>query len=355
MSGDEPRLSLVVATQCAKKTPPLSTLSAAATGIRTVLSDPAIGACQDVAPAGWTDNVTATDIYTVTRSAIQLAGRRRATLVLAFLGHGFVGAKGDLYFMGWDSAEDQSTGATNLTMLLHEAVDEPGVNGVVAIVDTCSAGAAVREINSPSGVRRARTSCDVLMASAVDQNAWGMRMSLALAAVLRAGVRSGPALLDIGAVLDSIRARTKGSDVNHLSWDGDLYAPTRLWLARNVRRDDRRLPAPRQAAESLAANDREQLVRLMLGIPAVHDVPWLCDLISRLPGPIAEATLGPTAPGVDLLVLIQSIEAHPELDGWQHLLDLLRDSADADANQVAALAGECARLGLLAGRRRHAV
>src|ERR1700728_3560491 len=73
-------------------------------------------------------------------------------------------------------------GAVDVRRLLQEAVERPGVNGVIGIIDTCAAAAA-----QPRLVRQTRLS--LLMACPVGHSPYDMDMPRPRAALLQAAVR----------------------------------------------------------------------------------------------------------------------------------------------------------------------
>lgn len=127
---------------------PLIRLEEAAAGLYAALADASLGACEPGLPDGRAalvagDGLTSRALLDTVDEAIGHAAEHRATLVLAFLGHGFAaGRTSTLHLMCADSTEDLRHGAVNVAELLVRAVDHPGVNGVLGIVDTCNAAGA---------------------------------------------------------------------------------------------------------------------------------------------------------------------------------------------------------------------
>lgn len=95
----------------------LARLAEAAGGLCSVLIDETLGACKPGLPDGRVilsgEDLTADDINEKVRIAIRHAGENDATLVLAFLGHGFVpGQVPTLYLMAPESAASSGDYAT---------------------------------------------------------------------------------------------------------------------------------------------------------------------------------------------------------------------------------------------------
>lgn len=241
----ERRHLLVVATQCPAMGR-LERLEEAARELRDVLRDPWLGGCEPGLPDG-TDLLDGTDLpdgdFTSdviderVWEAIRHAGRRRAVLVLALLGHGFVpGNAPSLYLMGADSQDQVRKGASDVQRLIGGAVDQPGVSGVVAVVDTCMAAGAVPPMGEVlDGVRGGQTRLAMLLAAAVGEDAYDLRSSRSVAAVLRSGVVDAGRMLDVNAVLPHVQAAVPGQSVAGFGYAGDMLAGGGLWLACNRR------------------------------------------------------------------------------------------------------------------------
>ncbi|WOX26365.1 hypothetical protein [Streptomyces solicathayae] len=163
MTEDLRRHVLVVGAQCADAGW-LDRLEEAARGLHSVLTDPAFGVC--VARTGEHPSLLAgatiasDDIRRAVREAVRRAGEENAVLVVAILGHGFTPTRGaDLYYMAADSTGTAGS-AINVRQLLLEAVDEPGVEGIIALIDTNHAASAMPDSRSlADGLREGRTRC----------------------------------------------------------------------------------------------------------------------------------------------------------------------------------------------------
>jgi hypothetical protein len=226
------RVSLVVAAQNGSAGH-LSALDAAAAGLRLRLADREIGVCTPVDA----DPSTKMEIERAVSGAIRTAGERGAVLVLAFLGHGFTTDQDShLYYMAADTRVASPASGVDVARLIAEAAGEPGVAGVIVLVDTCHAAGGVPEVHRiTGGAGGGRTQVAVLFASTTDQPAFRMQFTIALNSVLRDGIAGAGPRLHLGYELVArLRAMIVGQVVGSLSYDANPYAMGELWLARNV-------------------------------------------------------------------------------------------------------------------------
>ncbi|MHA6763889.1 vWA-MoxR associated conflict system protein [Streptacidiphilus sp. PAMC 29251] len=219
----------------------MAKLERAAEALHAVLTSPALGQC--LAREGEHPSLLVSselepeDVRKAVKEAVRQARADNAVLVVAFLGHGFTTPQQtELYFMVRDSTDQSTMSAVNVGQLLSEAADEPGLEGVIALVDTCRAAGAVPDGGRlAGGIRGGRTRLSVLTAAA-DQPARDMSLTFALVEILRQGLPEAGSLLYVGQLLtDSLRARVKGQVVGRAEYDNDPYALEGMWLARNPR------------------------------------------------------------------------------------------------------------------------
>ncbi|MEU8527168.1 protein kinase [Streptomyces sp. NPDC048629] len=259
MTEDLRRHVLVVGAQCADAGW-LDRLEEAARGLHSVLTDPAFGVC--VARTGEHPSllvgatIASDDIRRAVREAVRRAGEENAVLVVAILGHGFTPTRGaDLYYMAADSTGTAGS-AINVRQLLLEAVDEPGVEGIIALIDTNHAASAMPDSRSlADGLREGRTRLSVLASSAVDEAAFDLQLTFTLTDILRVGLAgAGPSVYLNAALTRELRGRIVGQTVGHFTYDNDPWAADNLWLARNARPTARTAPgATNQIAQRLPA------------------------------------------------------------------------------------------------------
>ncbi|AJF69121.1 hypothetical protein [Streptomyces vietnamensis] len=231
---------LVIAAQCASM-PTLSRLEEAARDLHAVLTDASLGECVtrtgEYSSLVVSDSLEPEDVHRAVREAVRRAREDKAVLVLALLGHGFTTPQQtDLYFMVAGSSTGSPLSAVDVGQLLAVAVDESGVEGVIALIDTCySAGGMPDAGRIAGGVRSGQTRLSVLTAAAADQPARGMRLTRALVAILREGLTGAGAKVRVDALLTSgLRERIAGQVVGRFEYDNDPFAQEDLWLARNV-------------------------------------------------------------------------------------------------------------------------
>ncbi|OKK10453.1 hypothetical protein AMK09_32735 [Streptomyces sp. CB02488] len=232
---------LVVAPQC-ESMQRLTRLSEAASSLHAALPHPDLGDCAPGLPGGRSslvvdERLTSDAIRKLIVDAIRYAEDRRASLVLALLGHGFVpGSTNTLYLMGDDSAEDATEQAVNVGELLAAAANKSYIPSVLGIVDTCHAAGAVpagQDLTSGAGNGRSRLA--LLMASSVNQPAFDLSFSRELAGLIREGIPGAGPLLGVDDVQRALRGSVVGQDVTVSQHDGDPFASERFWVARNVR------------------------------------------------------------------------------------------------------------------------
>lgn len=305
MSAVYRRHVLVVASQ--RRDRPLTLLKQAADGLLARFLDPDVGACEPGLPGDEAllhGELTKAQIEDGVRLAIGHAAKAGATLVLALLGHGFMpGANPALYLMGRDSQEGILDTAVEVRKLLVEAAERPGVNGVIGIIDTCTAaGAQPAPQELAVGNRAGQTRMSLLMACAVGQRAYDMNMSRQLAELLRTGVPGATDRLRVLDVAGPLKVVLPGQiPVSH-DFDGDS-SPEHLWLAYNQDPGSRALSAGSYGMTQLLAAMRslrpERVVPVGLNLAALIE---LGQEIARVP---ASAERDHVVKVVDSLIVAQ--------------------------------------------------
>jgi vWA-MoxR associated protein middle region (VMAP-M) 2 len=234
------RHALVVASQC-EHAGELPELGLIAESLRDIFLDPDVGCCAAALPDGaalLAGRLSFTEIIEKIDEAIGYAAHNGATLLLAFLGHGFIpGTHPTLYFMGWNSVEGDGNSGVNITDVLTRAANTPGIRGVAAVIDTCTAAAAIPEIGAlTGGALTGQTRLSLVMASAVGRSAFDMGLSRELVRLLRSGVPdTGPHLwLSAPEIKSVLRAALPGQPPVFHDYDGAATQPGELWLARNA-------------------------------------------------------------------------------------------------------------------------
>ncbi|MFG2333085.1 hypothetical protein ACGFMM_26155 [Streptomyces sp. NPDC048604] len=331
---DTPRHLLVIAPQC-RQMERLDLLEPAAAGLYEVLTDPALGGCAPGLPDGRSAllagyGITSADVRAAVSDAVRHAARHRAVLVLALLGHGFVpGRSSSLYLMTEESVEDVRNGSVAVGDLLTDAADDPGVPGVLALVDTCHAGGAPPPVHElTGGTRNGRTRLALLMASAVTQPATGLSFTRGLTDLIVRGLPDAEREFGVADAVRALKGALPGQDVTGLDYDADGAARAPVWIARNAR--ERRAPGGlcgRLALDELAA--------------ALRAVDPL------LPAPDA------TGDGADLAAVREDVLAHPASPARGHALAVL-DSLAVAVRTVVFLRGWLGA-DLTTARMRHAL
>ncbi|WKV75808.1 caspase family protein [Streptomyces sp. PCS3-D2] len=245
-------------------------LRSAAGALHDVLMEPSLGGCvpalpgRSAFPGGAASLITGDDldsaeITAMLRAAVQYAGERGAVLVLALLGHGFrLGST--LYLMGADSREGVRDRAVDIGAELLVAVDHPGIQGVIAVVDTCHAGAAAVH---PTEISKDRARLAVLMGALPHEPAYDLRLSKALAALIRDGSDHQGPLLTVAGAATRLRELIVGQSVLSNVHDGDHFSYGELWLARNT--GHRAVPGVRRSGR-LAVDELAEALGAVTGL-----------------------------------------------------------------------------------------
>ncbi|MGA4861709.1 hypothetical protein ACPB9J_03590 [Streptomyces lavendulocolor] len=232
----------MIATQCPAAKQQLSNLVTRADELHRLLTDPEIGACLPSDPGGGltlrSGEVTRQQIEDAVKAAARRADEAGAVLVLAFLGHGQTPlGNSRLYYMAYDTQAEHAASSVALGSLLTEAGDPPGVKGVIALIDTCHAGAGVPDTQDlVGGFSLGKSRYSLLMAAAAAQKAYDLDFSGELASLLRDGVPGAGELLRSSALKLALTDRILRQNCQMLDWDGDPDAVEELWVAVNVRR-----------------------------------------------------------------------------------------------------------------------
>ncbi|MEU6539644.1 NACHT domain-containing protein [Streptomyces sp. NPDC047000] len=269
-----PRRLLVVASQC-RTMHHLDGLSDTARDLATVLLDSRIGGCLPALADGpllraadGTGFIPSAEIVEAVRRTAREAAQEGATLVLALLGHGFIpGNARTLYFMGADAVDQDRGSAVDVGELLL-AADAPGMGGVVALIDTCSAGSALPPVNELlAGRRGGEAGLAVLASSGPDDPSYDLAFTRELCEVLSAGTPGAAERLSVGDLETALRERLEGQVPKANSLGGGMS--DRLWVAHN------QALAPRPV--HAGAGPRGAVSRAPVPRPA--DVPYrtLCD------------------------------------------------------------------------------
>ncbi|MFD5013752.1 vWA-MoxR associated conflict system protein [Streptomyces chartreusis] len=277
-----PRLLLILAPQNMAMGH-LDELQGAARALSEVLQHDDLGHCSPALADGavllYGTAITQARIEKAVRAAAQRAGDTGATLVLAFLGHGMAPrGHSELYVMGADAQPDVLSTAVNVGHLLVQAAEQPGVNGVIGLVDTCHAAGAVPDIKAlVAGVRGGRTRVSLLMASGAEQQARDLVFSRQLAELLRKGIPDAGAHTGVSALKEKLRHTVIGQDIISWEHDGDHFAMQELWLSHNARHAGADRPGP----GTLGAADLRSVLE-SVGPAVAWPQPWSLHELDRV-------------------------------------------------------------------------
>ncbi|MGA5417964.1 hypothetical protein [Streptomyces pseudogriseolus] len=219
----------------------LDELESAARALEEVLQHDNLGQCSpalaDQGAVLYGPDATQARIEAAVRAAARQAGEAGATLVLAFLGHGMAASgHAELYLMCADAEPDVVSTAVNVGQMIVQAAEQPGVDGVITLVDTCHAAGAVPDVKAlMAGMRGGRTRASLLMASRAGQEARDLAFSRRLAELLRQGIPGGGRHAGVSELREMLRQTVFGQDIISLEHDGDHFAVGGLWLSHNAR------------------------------------------------------------------------------------------------------------------------
>ncbi|MFL6076868.1 MAG: tetratricopeptide repeat protein [Mycobacteriales bacterium] len=314
------RRALVIGSQCDALGAPLACLPSAAEELRDVLLDPALGGCEPAVPDGAVPGVVSGllldphlgQLRDAVGGAFRDASRHRASLFLAYVGHGVVGDSDDagdgtdLYLMSKEAPDppDDDTGylvGRRLYGLLKEHRD---LDGLVVLLDACHAGTVVRDAGRRwvRVVSMAGRRFEVLSSSDLGVAREGC-FTRTLSAVLRSGDDRFGDRLRCEDVRQRIAASCPSQTPWRLAFDGrrdTAEGDEGLWLARNA------APAARQSplAGTLAYGQVMRLTTWFQRTAALDEVVAGC-LRERCLG-----LVGPAGYGKSTLV---AALARPEL------------------------------------------
>ncbi|MFD1145510.1 vWA-MoxR associated conflict system protein [Saccharothrix hoggarensis] len=233
MIGSVPRRFVVIATQCPSAEVRLPDLERAAEELRGVLEAPDLGAATGDALIG---EATQPKVEAAVRHAIAEAGAEGAVLVVALLGHGFSPNGSTLYYMAHDTRDGEPASGVDVGKLLSEAAQQPGIEGVIALVDTCYSASGVPDVRQVvSGVSNGQSGLAVMMSSASNQRSYHMNFTFALTDLARDGMPGEREQLYVtGRLMAALRTKVSTQTPASLVFDGGTESGA-LWLVRNRR------------------------------------------------------------------------------------------------------------------------
>lgn len=184
-------------------------------------------------------NPTITQLKEVVKSAFAAANAERATLLIAFIGHGLTTGSQDFHLLALDSPnEPDSETAYHLTQGIHERLNyAPFLDGLIVLVDACEAGQAVAgAANRWLDVQGSGGRIELLVASG-EGSAYDGCFTRKLTTALRAGVAAAGEYL-LCADIESRIAECERQRHRRLSLSsgGAPQGDPGLWLVPNVAR-----------------------------------------------------------------------------------------------------------------------
>ncbi|WP_410600797.1 hypothetical protein [Amycolatopsis sp. lyj-90] len=226
MSKESTRHFLVIATQCRSERP-LVQLDTAARALHTTLTAPGVSAATG---AVLVDPAEKSRVEAAVEQAVSHAGAQNAVLIIAFLGHGFTSGR-NLYYMAHNTVRDHPASGVEIGRLLTEAALQPGIGGVIGLIDTCHAAGGLPDMSAVVG-GTGRIGLEVLLASAVDQLAYRMDFTFALTSLLNEGIADAADKIYVdGKLVNRLKKMVPSQTPACLNYNGGTA--TQLWLAHN--------------------------------------------------------------------------------------------------------------------------
>ncbi|MFI8301479.1 hypothetical protein ACIGCZ_36845 [Streptomyces nigra] len=263
---------LVVGAQC-RGAEELPGLEDAARRLHRVLVDPDLGACVDrgEGEAGSLLVGTALGKTAVENALTAAVGRAKddgGPLVLALLGHGTGGCGGPLYFVTSGGTRDGEIHQLHVPSVIGTAANATGPSGLIAVIDTCHAAAALPDQQSATaGLQQGGLRLSLLFAASAHLPAWYMSLSVQLAELLESGVSTAGEFLGVDEpLIKELRTRIHTQEPGGFMFDGASSSGGSLWLAHNVR------SARRRAAGALGLLAGERLHKLLSPLEGPHGI-----------------------------------------------------------------------------------
>ncbi|MFK4119983.1 hypothetical protein [Streptomyces longwoodensis] len=323
---------LVVGAQC-RGAEELPGLEVAARRLHRALVDPDLGACRDRGE-GETGSLlvgTALGKTAVEKALATAVGRAKddgGPLILALLGHGMGGYGGPLYFVTSGSAQDGAIHQLHVPSTIGTATNETGPSGLIAVIDTCHAAAALPDAQSATaGLQQGGLRLSLLFAASAHLPAWDMNLSVQLAELLENGLPvAGDFLAVDDQLIKELRNRIHTQEPGGFMFDGAALSGDSLWLAHNVR------AAGRSSTGSLGLLACERLHKLLSRLDGTQGINSQDQLKDWLGGLEPERLGHPAVQRVmefkrDLAVCAKAVTVLEETFGDALTDDLLRKAA----------------------------
>ncbi|WP_415959794.1 hypothetical protein [Streptomyces sp. 021-4] len=280
-----PRHVLVVGAQCGGAEE-LHGLEQAARGLHAALVDPEVGACLDRGEGETGSLLVGTSlgkarVETALAAAADRAKADGGPLVLALLGHGTGGLGGPMYFVTSGSRQDGALRQLDVASAIGTVANEPGLNGLIAIVDTCHAAAALPSAQAvTAGLQQGSLRLSLLFAASAHLPAWDMNLSVQLTALLESGLPDAGKLLEIDEkLIKELRTRITTQEPGGCVFNGTPLPGESLWLAHNAA-----VPAHRPvgALGPVAHERMRKVLSPLAGTEGINGRDQLKDWLGRL-------------------------------------------------------------------------
>lgn len=238
------------------------------------------------------------------------------------------GCGGPLYFVTSGSAQDGAIHQVDVASRIGTVANEPGLGGLIAIVDTCHAAAAFVSAQSvTAGLQQGSLRLSLLFAASAHMPAWDMNLSVQLAELLEDGVANAGEFLAVDEqLIKELRSRIHTQEPGSSVFNGVPVPGESLWLAYNVR------AAVQRSTGSLGSVACERLHKLLgplEGTEGINSRKRLADWL----GGLGEERLGhPAVRRVleferDLGICASAVAVLEETFGGALTDDLLRKAA----------------------------
>lgn len=263
------RRVLVIGSQCDIYSEKLSFLPSLAEELYQVMTDEAHGGCVSALPgSGLLMNACAAETRDAIKQAFELASKAQATLLLAFIGHGYF-AEGDedFYFLPRNASDPpDSDTAVHLVQFIKERLQRHTVDGLVVLLDACYSGVAAQDAAARWSRLKFPVRFEMLTAAAARPAADGC-FTRNLVAALRDGLSDiyGETIRCEDA-RDMIKGRCPAQEPRLPTLDADKG----LYLARNVARYTRIEQEPWARTE--IAGEVERLTAFYQPMPQLAEI-----------------------------------------------------------------------------------
>ncbi|MEV8018160.1 hypothetical protein AB0O76_17860 [Streptomyces sp. NPDC086554] len=258
-----PRHVLVVGAQC-HGSENLQGLEGAARHLHKALVDPDLGACLGRGEGETGSLLVGTAlgkgrVETALAVAADKAKEDGGPLILALIGHGMGGYGGPMHFVTTGSMRDGAIRQLDVASAIGTVANEPGINGLIAIVDTCYAAGALPSAQAvTAGLQQGNLRLSLLFAASAHLPARDMNLSSQLATLMESGLPDAGDLLELDdRLIKELRSRITTQEPSGCSFNGTPLPGGSLWLSHNVG------SVTRRAASSIGSLAHERMRKVL--------------------------------------------------------------------------------------------